>query len=60
MLASLNIHVFPVIGHLSVSGLKPRHFIYLLEGIEEKGLLEVASRTWTTTLFIRAKKREHG
>ncbi|HHB6774637.1 TPA: tyrosine-type recombinase/integrase [Klebsiella pneumoniae] len=45
LLASLNNHVFPVIGHLSVSELKPRHFIGLLKGIEEKGLLEVASRT---------------
>ncbi|WP_368757608.1 tyrosine-type recombinase/integrase [Klebsiella sp. P1CD1] len=45
LLASLNNHVFPVIGHLSVSELKPRHFIDLLKGIEEKGLLEVASRT---------------
>ena len=41
LLASLNNHIFPVIGHLSVSELKPR----LLKGIEEKGLLEVASRT---------------
>ena len=45
LLASLNNHIFPVIGHLSVSELKPRHFIGLLKGIEEKGLLEVASRT---------------
>lgn len=45
LLPSLNNHVFPVIGHLSVSELKPRHFIGLLKGIEEKGLLEVASRT---------------
>ncbi|WP_437615911.1 tyrosine-type recombinase/integrase [Erwinia sp. V71] len=45
LLASLNNHIFPVIGHLSVSELKPRHFIDLLKDIEEKGLLEVASRT---------------
>ncbi|MBA8051461.1 integrase arm-type DNA-binding domain-containing protein [Klebsiella michiganensis] len=45
LLASLNNHVFPVIGHLSVIELKPRHFINLLKEIEEKGLLEVASRT---------------
>ncbi len=45
LLASLNNHIFPVIGHLSVSELKPRHFIDLLKGIEVKGLLEVASRT---------------
>ena len=44
-LASLNNHIFPVIGNLPVSELKPRHFIDLLKGIEEKGLLEVASRT---------------
>ncbi|MGM1264424.1 tyrosine-type recombinase/integrase, partial [Escherichia coli] len=39
LLASLNNHIFPV------SELKPRHFIDLLKRIEEKGLLEVASRT---------------
>ncbi len=45
LLASLNNHIFPVIGNLPVSELKPRHFIDLLKGFEEKGLLEVASRT---------------
>lgn len=45
LLARLNNHIFPVIGNLPVSELKPRHFIDLLKGIEEKGLLEVASRT---------------
>ncbi|HHU0574108.1 tyrosine-type recombinase/integrase [Klebsiella pneumoniae] len=45
LLASRNNHIFPVIGNLPVSELKPRHFIDLLKGIEEKGLLEVASRT---------------
>ncbi|EJC0899600.1 tyrosine-type recombinase/integrase [Salmonella enterica] len=45
LLASINRHIFPVIGNLSVSELKPRHFIDLLKSIEEKGLLEVASRT---------------
>ncbi|EDC4056065.1 integrase arm-type DNA-binding domain-containing protein [Salmonella enterica subsp. enterica serovar Aqua] len=45
LLASMNNHIFPVIGHLSVTELKPRHFIDLLKGIEAKGLLEVASRT---------------
>ncbi|EOT4424106.1 tyrosine-type recombinase/integrase [Escherichia coli] len=45
LLASLNNHIFPVIGNLPVSELKPRHFIDLLKVIEEKGLLEVASRT---------------
>ncbi|BDS26432.1 TPA: integrase arm-type DNA-binding domain-containing protein [Enterobacter asburiae] len=45
LLASMNNHIFPIIGHQSVSELKPRNFIDLLKGIEEKGLLEVASRT---------------
>ncbi|EPC4017958.1 tyrosine-type recombinase/integrase [Enterobacter kobei] len=45
LLASMNRHIFPVIGHLSVTELKPRHFIDLLKSIEKKGLLEVASRT---------------
>ena len=45
LLASLNNHIFPVIGNLPVTELKTRHFIDLLKGIEEKGLLEVASRT---------------
>ncbi|EIX9131985.1 integrase arm-type DNA-binding domain-containing protein, partial [Klebsiella pneumoniae] len=37
LLASMNNHIFPVIGHLSVTELKPHHFIDLLKGIEEKG-----------------------
>ncbi|NPE55966.1 tyrosine-type recombinase/integrase, partial [Dickeya dadantii] len=45
LLASMNNYLFPVIGHLPVTELKPRHFIDLLRGIEKKGLLEVASRT---------------
>jgi len=45
LLASMNNHIFPVIGHLPVTELKPRHFISLLRGIEQKGLLEVAART---------------
>ncbi|EEL0599075.1 integrase arm-type DNA-binding domain-containing protein [Salmonella enterica] len=44
-LATLNNHIFPVIGHLSVTELKPRHFIELLKSIEAKGLPEVASRS---------------
>ncbi|EFI4875785.1 integrase arm-type DNA-binding domain-containing protein [Salmonella enterica] len=44
-LATMNNHIFPVIGHLSVTELKPRHFIDLLKGIEAKGLPEVASRS---------------
>lgn len=42
----MNNHIFPVIGHLPVAELKPRHFIDLLKGIEQKVLLEVAGRTW--------------
>lgn len=45
LLASMNNHIFPIIGHLQMSELKPRHFSDLLKGIEGKGLLEVASRT---------------
>ncbi|WOY03702.1 tyrosine-type recombinase/integrase [Dickeya fangzhongdai] len=45
LLASMNNHIFPVIGHQPVTELKPRHFIDLLRGIEKKGLQEVASRT---------------
>lgn len=41
----MNNHIFPVIGHLPVAELKPRHFIDLLKGIEQKGLLEVAACT---------------
>ncbi|EPB4205323.1 tyrosine-type recombinase/integrase [Yersinia enterocolitica] len=45
LLANMNNHIFPVIGHLPLAELKPRHFINLLKGIEQKGLLEVAART---------------
>ncbi|MBB6114593.1 integrase [Rahnella inusitata] len=45
LLASMNNHIFPVIGHLPVAELKPRHFIDLQKSIEKKGLLEVAART---------------
>ncbi|MFP1821022.1 tyrosine-type recombinase/integrase [Lonsdalea quercina] len=45
LLASLNNHVFPAIGNQPITELKTRHFTALLKGIEEKGLLEVASRT---------------
>ena len=45
LLASMNNHIFPKIGHMHVTDLKARHFIDLLKGIETKGLLEVASRT---------------
>ncbi|RLM08917.1 integrase [Gibbsiella quercinecans] len=44
LLASLNNHVFPAIGNQPITELKTRHFTALLKGIEEKGLLEVASR----------------
>jgi len=45
LLASMNNHIFPKIGHQPVTELKAHHFIDLLKGIETKGLLEVASRT---------------
>ncbi|AEX51869.1 transposase [Rahnella aquatilis CIP 78.65 = ATCC 33071] len=45
LLASMNNHIFPIIGHLQVTELNTRHFIDLLKRIEKKGLLEVAART---------------
>ncbi|UAY90692.1 tyrosine-type recombinase/integrase [Pectobacterium polaris] len=45
LLASMNNHIFPIIGHLPITELKIRHFIELLKGVEKKGLLEVAART---------------
>ncbi|EBX6014777.1 DUF4102 domain-containing protein [Salmonella enterica subsp. enterica serovar Dortmund] len=45
ILASMENHIFPAIGHLSVTRLKTQHFTALLRVIEEKGFLEVASRT---------------
>lgn len=45
LLASMNNHIFPIIGHLPVTELKTRHFIDQLKGVEKKGLLEVAART---------------
>ncbi|WP_323635244.1 tyrosine-type recombinase/integrase [Pectobacterium polaris] len=45
LLASMNNHIFPIIGHLPITELKTRHFIELLKGVEKKGLLEVAART---------------
>ncbi len=47
LLASMNNHIFLIIGHLPVTELKTRHFIELLKGIEKKGLLEVAARVFT-------------
>ena len=44
-LASMHNHIFPAIGHLPVTLLKTQHFTVLLKVIEEKGHLEVASRT---------------
>lgn len=41
----MNNHIFPAIGHLPVTLLKTQHFIVLLRNIEEKGFLEVASRS---------------
>ncbi|MDR1845968.1 MAG: integrase arm-type DNA-binding domain-containing protein [Citrobacter amalonaticus] len=43
--ASMENHIFPSIGHLPVTTLKTQHFTALLRGIEDKGFLEVASRT---------------
>lgn len=45
LLASMNNHIFPAIGHLPATLLKTQHFTTLLKDIEEKGFLEVASRT---------------
>lgn len=45
ILASMENHIFPTIGHLPVTTLKTQHFTALLKVIEEKGFLEVASRT---------------
>ncbi|GKW36691.1 hypothetical protein PEC301875_07150 [Pectobacterium carotovorum subsp. carotovorum] len=47
LLASMNNHIFPIIGHLPVTELKTRHVIDLLKGIEKKGLLEVTARVFT-------------
>lgn len=45
ILASMENHIFPAIGHLPVTTLKTPHFTALLRVIEDKGFLEVASRT---------------
>ncbi|EEC0293611.1 DUF4102 domain-containing protein [Salmonella enterica subsp. enterica] len=45
ILASMENHIFPAIGHLPVASLKMQDFTALLRVIEEKGFLEVASRT---------------
>ncbi len=45
ILASMSNHIFPAIGHLPVTVLKTQHFTALLKVIEDKGFLEVASRT---------------
>lgn len=45
ILASMENHIFPTIGHLPVARLKTQHFTELLRVIEGKGFLEVASRT---------------
>ncbi|EGT5656532.1 tyrosine-type recombinase/integrase [Citrobacter braakii] len=45
LLASMNNHLFPSVGHLPVTLLKTQHFTKLLRSIEEKGFLEVASRS---------------
>ncbi|UUX52781.1 integrase arm-type DNA-binding domain-containing protein [Citrobacter youngae] len=45
ILASMQNHIFPAIGHMPVTILKTQHFTALLRVIEDKGFLEVASRT---------------
>ncbi|HAX5283389.1 tyrosine-type recombinase/integrase [Escherichia coli] len=45
ILASMGNHIFPAIGHLPVASLKTQDFTALLRVIEDKGFLEVASRT---------------
>ena len=45
ILASMKNHIFPAIGHQPVTMLKTQHFTALLKVIEDKGFLEVASRT---------------
>ncbi|EOA6889767.1 tyrosine-type recombinase/integrase, partial [Shigella dysenteriae] len=45
ILASMENHIFPAIGHLPVATLKTQDFTALLLIIEDKGFLEVASRT---------------
>ncbi len=44
ILASMENHIFPTIGHLPVATLKTQDFTALLRVIEDKGFLEVASR----------------
>ena len=45
ILASMENHIFPTIGHLPVATLKTQDLTALLRVIEDKGFLEVASRT---------------
>lgn len=45
ILACMENHIFPAIGHRSVTSLKAKDFTALLRVIEDKGFLEVASRT---------------
>ncbi len=45
ILASMENHIFPAVGHLPVAALKTQDFTALLRVIENKGFLEVASRT---------------
>lgn len=45
ILASKENHIFPAVGHLPVAKLKTQDFTALLRVIEDKGFLEVASRT---------------
>ncbi|HCR1139957.1 TPA: integrase arm-type DNA-binding domain-containing protein [Klebsiella aerogenes] len=45
ILTSMENHIFPAIGHRSVTSLRAKDFTALLRVIEDKGFLEVASRT---------------
>ena len=44
----LNNNVFPVIGHISITELKPSHFKSLINVLVEKGVYDIAKRTLQT------------
>ncbi|SLJ90521.1 hypothetical protein SAMN03159434_101629 [Enterobacter sp. NFR05] len=52
ILASMKNHIFPAIGHIPVTLLKTQHFTALLKVIEDKGFLEVASRTGSNSATL--------
>lgn len=55
LLASMNNHIFPAISHLPATLLKTQHFTTLLRNIEEKGFLEVTSRSRHLILQVRGR-----